>query len=152
MKKIFILIVIYLTFTINMFGQKISKEEAQILLDKAFTSLKNSDTTSFINLWMFDSSTSLADEKSFTSQDAKTIFNVIKVFLDTAFTTNMKIDEIEITKMSKELGAKYKIKAYFKYNQKTNYIKAVGFRVDYINRKWFFRFHPEYTTGFRTYN
>lgn len=149
MKKILILILFW-AFILNSFGQKISKEEAQILLDKAFTALKNSDSTSFLNLWVFDNSTNLADKKPFTAQDAQAEFKKIKVFLDTALMTNMKIDEIEINEMSKELGAKYKIKVYYKYNTQTNYIKAVGYRIDYINKKWVFRFHPEYTTGFRT--
>ncbi len=151
MKKVFILTAIFWTFAINMFGQEISQAEAQVLLDKAFTALKNSDTTSFLNLWMFDNATNDFDKEPFTTKDAKTVFNELKVFLDTALTTNMKIDEIEIFPYNGKFGAKYKIKAYYKYNPKTNYIKAVGYRIDYINQKWVFRFHPEYTTGIRTY-
>ncbi|MGZ4059093.1 MAG: hypothetical protein ACXVPU_08700 [Bacteroidia bacterium] len=151
MKRVFILGVIFWTFTINMSGQKISKEEAQVLLDKAFTALKNSDTTSFLDLWFFDNSTWFASDKPFTKQDARIVFKEIKVFLDTALTTNMKIDEIEITPYENEENVKGKIKAYYKYDSKTNYIKAVGYNIDYVNKKWVFRFHPEYTTGFRTY-
>jgi len=65
MKKILFLIVICWTITINLFGQKITKEEAQILLDKAFVSLKKSDTTSFLNLWLFDTSTTYFNKKPF---------------------------------------------------------------------------------------
>lgn len=150
MKKITTLIIILSAFTINTFAQKISKQEAQVLLDKAFTSLKNSDTTSFLNLWLFDNMNDPAEEKPFTIKDAKTTFTEIKVFLDTALVNNMRIDEVEITDMNKQFGATYKIKAYYKYNAKTHYIKAVGYRIDYINKKWVFRFHPEYTSGYRT--
>ena len=152
MKKVIVLFVICLAFTFNMSGQKISSEQAKVLFEKAFTSLKNSDTTAFINLWSFDNTIPLGNKKAFTKEDAKDVFKELKVFLDTALITQMEIDEIEITGSNKELGAKYKIKAYFKYNKETNYIKAVGFRIDYINKKWVFRFHPEYTTGFRTKN
>lgn len=150
MKKIFLLMFLW-TFTLNSFGQEISKAEAQILLDKAYTALKNSDTTAFLDLWLFDNSTWFGSDKPFTKQDAKTVFKEVKAFLDTALTTNMKIDEIEIFRWKNEKNVKGKIKAYYKYDSKTNYIKAVGYPVDYVNKKWVFRFHPEYTTGFRTH-
>ena len=149
--KVFILFVLFWTFTSKVFGQEISKAEAQVLLDKAFIALKNSDTTAFLDLWFFDKSTWFASDKPFTKQDAKTVFKEIKVFLDTALTSNMKIDEIEITPWQNEKNVKGKIKAYYKYDNKTNYIKAVGYNIGYVNKKWVFRFHPEYTTGFRSY-
>jgi hypothetical protein len=150
MKKTFILIFFW-TFALNSFGQEISKAEAQVLLDKAFTALKNSDTTAFLGLWLFDNSTWFGSDKPFSKQDAKTFFKEAKMFLDTALTTNMKIDEIEIFQWQNEKNVKGKIKAYYKYDTRTNYIKAVGYPVDYVNQKWVFRFHPEFTTGYRTY-
>jgi hypothetical protein len=149
MKKTLLLILLW-SFALGSFGQKMPKAEAEVLLDKAFTALKNSDTTAFLDLWLFDNSTWFGSDKPFTKQDAKVVFKELKVFLDTALTTNMQIDEVEIYQWKNEKNVKGKIKAYYKYDTKTNYIKAVGYPVDYINMKWVFRFHPEYTTGFRT--
>ena len=55
MKKTFILAVSLALLVGTLPGQTISKQEAQELLQKAITSLQNSDQGSFVNLWYLTS-------------------------------------------------------------------------------------------------
>jgi len=138
MKKIFILTTFCLTLTINTFGQKLTKKEAQQFFDKTLNYLKTGDTTSFVNLWYLDNTQRPYNGKVFTRQNVIEEFNGLKTFLDTALVKNLPFDEIETEKMS---NAFYKIKGWFKYNDK--YLKGYGFLVYFINNKWVFCYTTE---------
>ncbi len=145
MKKKFILVTICLTIVFDSFGQKISKKEAQQIFEKTLGYLKTNDTTSFVNLWHFDDTPRPYNKKVYTRRDAVEEFVELKSFLDIAITKNLPFDEIDIEKMDsfKEYNDKYKIKGWFKYDEKKKYYKDYGFLIYTVNGKWGFRFTTE---------
>jgi hypothetical protein len=152
MKKIITLTVICLTITLNSFGQKISKKEAQLILDKTLGYLKTNDTASFVNLWYFDETPRPYNKKVYKRQDAVEEFIALKSFLDTALTKSLPFDEIDVEKMDSydQYKVKYKIKAWFKYDDSKKYYKGYGFLIDNINGKWVFRFTAETSISYRS--
>lgn len=152
MKKIITLTAICLTITVNSFGQKISKKEAQQILEQTLGYLKANDTTSFVNLWHFDDTPRPYNKKVYTKRDAVEEFVELKSFLDTALTKNLPFDEIDVEKMDsyEKYKVKYKIKGWFKYDEKQKYYKGYGFLIDNINGKWGFRFTAETSTSYRS--
>ena len=152
MKKIFTLTAICLTITLNSFGQKIAKKEAQQILDKTLSYLKTNDTASFVNLWYFDDTPRPYNKKVYKRQDAVEEFIMLKSFLDTALTKNLPFDEIDVEKMDSydQYKVKYKIKAWFKYDDNKKYYKGYGFLIDNINGKWVFRFTGETSIAYRS--
>ena len=138
-----------LTFQLS-FGQKISKKEATQLLEKTITCFKTGDTTSFVNMWYLDKTGRPYDETVFTRQDAIQEFNELKVFLDSALTKNMTFDYVDVEKFDwVKYKVKYKIKAWFKYDDKRKYYKGYGVLIDFVDGKWFFRFTFEQSTSYR---
>lgn len=152
MKKIITLTALCLTITINSFGQKISKKEAQQILEKTLGYLKTNDTTSFVNLWHFDDTPRPYNKKIYTKRDAVEEFIELKSFLDTALTKNLPFDEIDVEKMDsyEKYKVKYKIKGWFKYDEKQKYYKGYGFLIDNFDGKWGFRFTAETSTSYRS--
>ncbi len=152
MKKIITLTAICLTMTVNLFGQKITKKEAQQILEKTLAYLKTNDTASFVNLWHFDDTPRPYNKKVYTKLDAVEEFIELKSFLDTALTKNLPFDEIDVEKMDsyEKYKVKYKIKGWFKYDEKQKYYKGYGFLIDNINGKWGFRFTAETSTSYRS--
>lgn len=152
MKKIITLTVICLTITLNSFGQKISKKEAQQILEKTLVYLRTNDTTSFINLWHFDDTPRPYNNKVYKRQDAVQEFIELKSFLDTALTKNLPFNEIDVEKMDSfdQYKVKYKIKGWFKYDDIKKYYKGYGFFIDNINGKWVFRFTGETSISYRS--
>jgi hypothetical protein len=152
MTKIFSfpLLGLLLTFQIS-FGQKMSKKEATSLLQKAITHLKNNDSTSFANMWYYDNTLRPFDNSLYTRKDAIEEFNELKIFLDTAITKNLAFDEVEIEnfKSSSKFKVKYKIKVWFKYDDKLHYYKGYGPLVDFIDGKWVFRFSGDQSISYR---
>lgn len=131
MKKIITAIFISILLLTTAHAQSISKKEAHELLEKAYSYLKTSDTTSFINLWQEENTA--ASKQKITSE-----FNFLREFLDTALTRNLKIDNVEIEKYNlKNTDTKYWIKAWFKYDEH-NY-KGFGFYVAYKSKRWVVR-------------
>ena len=126
-------------------GQTMTQKEARQILEKSIHFLKSSDTASFINLWQLDDSAWPYHKKAFTNQDVKENFMMLKTFLDTALTKNLKIDEIEIEKYDpkkkEEFLGDYNIKAWFKYNK--HYYKGLGFNVVFRENRWFIRYSPD---------
>lgn len=151
MKKLSTLIVC-LIITCNSFGQKLSKKEAQQILDKTLGYLKTNDTTSFVNLWHLDDTPRPYNKKVYTKQDAVEEFIELKSFLDTALTNNLPFDEIDVEKMEsyEKYKVKYKIKGWFKYDEKKKYYKGYGFLIDNINGRWGFRFTAETSISYRS--
>jgi hypothetical protein len=147
MKKIFT-IILSLSLTTTAWGQKLRKKQADHILQTALSSLKNGDSTAFVKLWYFDGTAAPYRQKPFTEQTAMFYFHYLKEFVDTALLCNLKIDELEISKVGAEQRAlnfgKYNIKAWFKYND--NYFKGFGFFLDYIDDKWVVRYIPDTST------
>ncbi|MCG3166598.1 MAG: hypothetical protein POELPBGB_02378 [Bacteroidia bacterium] len=147
MKNIFS-IIICLYFTITVYAQKPTKQEARQLFDNALTALKNSDPTSFANLWHLSNDMLVKRQKPFIADDVQAHYEEMKVFLDTALALNLTIDEIEISKESyldtiaKSSDFCY-IKMWFKYNK--HYLKGIGFNVIQIKDKWLVAFDPDYS-------
>ena len=125
MKKIFLPFVC-LALAVNLSGQTISQKEATELLKKSFNYLKNSDTASFVDLWYLDNTTNPPDKSAFDRQQLVQAFRELQQFL-----------VVPVFK------AKYKIKAYFKIDDKLTL--GYGFLLDYINGRWAFRWHGETT-------
>jgi hypothetical protein len=152
MKRTFILATICLCIAINSLGQKISKKEAQQILEKTLGYLKSNDTTSFVNLWHFDDTPKPYDKKIYTKRDAVEEFIELKSFLDTALTKNLTFDEIDVEKIQsyEKYKVKYKIKGWFKYDERRKYYKGYGFLIDNINGKWGFRFTAETSISYRS--
>ena len=141
-----------MTVTVNLFGQKISKKEARQILDKTFGYLKTNDTASFVSLWYLDDTPRPYNKKVYMRQNAVEEFIELKSFLDTALAKNLPFDEIDVEKMDsyEKYKVKYKIKGWFKYDEKQKYYKGYGFLIDYINGKWVFRFTAETSTSYRS--
>lgn len=152
MKKIITLLAFCLTIALNSFGQKINKKEAQQILEKTLGYLKTNDTTSFVSLWHFDETPRPYNKKVYTKRDAIEEFIELKSFLDTALVRNLPFDEIDVEKMSsyEKYKVKYKIKGWFKYDEKQKYYKGYGFLIDKINGKWCFRFAAETSISYRS--
>ena len=152
MKKIITLTAICLTITINSFGQKISKKEAQQILEKSLGYLKTNDTASFVNLWYFDETPRPYNKNIYSRRNAVEEFIMLKSFLDTALTKNLPFDEIDVEKLDSfdKYKVKYKIKGWFKYDEKKSYYKGYGFLIANINGKWVFRFTAETSTSYRS--
>ena len=149
MKKIFA--IACLLFIGNLQAQKISKKEAQKLLEKTIACLKSGDTTSFANLWNFDNTGRPYDKTVFTRQNAIQEFYELKMFLDTALVKSIPFDNVEVEdfKSWSKYKVKYKIKAWFKYDDGRRYYKGFGVLVDFIDNEWAFRFTFEQSTQFR---
>jgi hypothetical protein len=133
------------------FAQKISKKEAQQLLEKTITCLKTADTTAFANLWYIDDTGRPYDKSVFTRKHTVEEFNELKVFLDTALAKNWAFDYVDVDdfKSWSKYKVKYKIKAWYKYDEKLKYYKGFGVLVDFIEGKWAFRFTFEHSTSYR---
>ena len=146
MKKTILTIVLSVATIAFSYGQKIHKREARKLFEETMNDLRTSDTTDFIHLWYLDNSPSFYHPAPFTSKDAKSWYNQFQLFLDTAITRNLKIDEIEIEKpdTSEIAYAKYKIRVWYKYS--AHRYKGYGFLVDYVNGEWKYRFTPDTST------
>jgi len=145
------LISLTLVFQLS-FGQKISKKEATQLLEKTVASLKIGDTTAFASLWYLDNTGRPYDKSLFTRQDISEEFKELKVFLDTALSTNMKFDYVDVEDFSSfsKYKVKYKIKAWYLYDKKQKYYKGFGVLVDYIDNKWVYRFTFEHSINYRS--
>ena len=99
---------------------KINKKDAKSLLDKAFTCIKNSDTNSFVSMWLLDNSDWPYHKRPFNKRDIKSDFHELKIFLDTAITQNLKFDDVEIEKETTQemlQFGQYNIKAWFRYDK-----------------------------------
>ena len=136
-------------------AQKISKQEASYLLEKAVTCLKNNDTAAFVNLWYLDNSGRPYDNTAFTKKDIIGEFNELKLFLDTAIKNNLTFDYVEI-KDEKEISkhkanqfSSNKILAWYLYDAKRKYYKGFGVRSAFINKQWLFRFTMQYSISNR---
>jgi hypothetical protein len=152
MKTPFIFCFFLLAFAVHLPAQKISKAEAKQLLVKTLDCLKTNDTAAFVNMWYFDDTPRPYDKTIFAKQDAVEEFIELKKFLDTALTQNLPFDAIDVEKMSSfgKYKVKYKIKGWFKYDEKLKYYKGYGFLADYINKQWLFRFTVERSTSYRS--
>lgn len=148
MKKIFTIAIICLSLATATFGQKLKKKEATQILQTALTSLKNSDSATFVKLWYFDGTAAPYHQKPFTEKTAMSYFHYLREFVDTALTRNLNIDDIEISKVEADQQAlnfgKYNIRGWFKYTDK--YFKGFGFFLDYIDDKWVVRYIPDTAT------
>ena len=146
--------VFLLTFMFQIaFGQKISKKEAQQLLQNTLKYLKTGDTTAFANQWYFDNTGRPYNNKVFTRQDAVSEFYELKFFLDTALTQNLQFDEVEVENWVDawaKYKVKYKIKGWFLYDARRKYYKGYGVLVDFVDGKWLFRFTFEKSTSYRS--
>lgn len=148
MNKIITTTFICLLLVTTSYGQKLNKKQANQILQTALSSLKNSDSATFVKLWHFDGTAAPYHKTPFTEQSAITYFHYLREFVDTALTMNLKIDHIEIYKVDAEQSAlnfgKYNAKAWFKYNN--SYFKGFGFFLDYIDNKWLVRYIPDTST------
>ncbi|MEO6883587.1 MAG: hypothetical protein ABI199_06155 [Bacteroidia bacterium] len=126
-------------------GQTISKKDAKQFLEKAWSYLKTSDSTSFVKLWALDASAPKHKGRTFSSQDIIENFDMMKGYLDTALIENLKIDYIEVEKDNlKGTDSEYWIKAWFKYDEHD--YKGFGFYIAYKNSKWVVRDNPSTST------
>ena len=142
------LVSIFLFVALHISSQTLSKNEADKLLYKTLTYLKTNDTATFIGMWHLDGAKWPYHERAFDKRDVKEDFKELRKFLDTALTENYKIEDIEVEKQDKndkDYITAYKIKAWFKYNDDDTYTKGMGFNVDYINKKWCYRYSPDYS-------
>lgn len=136
-------------------AQKISKQEANALLEKAVTFLKNNDTAAFVNLWYLDNSVRPYDNTTFTKNDIIAEFNELKLFLDTAIKNNLSFDYIEIrdekdvSKHKANNVSSNKLLAWYLYDAKHKYYKGFGVRSIYMNNRWLFRFNMQYSISNR---
>jgi hypothetical protein len=148
MKTIFTTTIMLICVLTNASGQKLKKAQARQILETAITTLKTSDSAAFVRLWHIDGKPAPFHDNPFTEKSATTYFYYIREFVDTALTKNLKIDDVEVSKVCAEQQAlnfgKYNIKVWFKYTDK--YFKGFGFFVDYIDDKWVVRFIPETST------
>jgi hypothetical protein len=142
MKKICFQLVC-LTLAANMFGQTITQKEATELLKKSLNCLKTSDTASFVGLWYLDNAVRPPFNSMFDRQQLEQVFRELQQFLVVPLFRESSFDEIEFEEMPSFFQARYKIKAYFKIDNKLTL--GYGFLLDYINGKWAFRGHGETT-------
>jgi hypothetical protein len=148
MKTIFTTAIALFCILTNVHGQKIRKAQARQILETAINCLKTSDSLSFVKLWYFDCRPAPGHDHPFTERSVMLYFHYLREFVDTALIRNLKIEEIEISKVSQEQResgfGRYNIKVWFKYTDK--YFKGFGFFVDYINNKWVVRDIPDTST------
>jgi hypothetical protein len=148
MKKLIASLLATVFISANGSGQQLKKAQARQILETAITSLRTSDTTAFLNLWHFDGKPAPYHEIPFTRKTALEYFHYMREFLDTALTRDLKIYEMELTKVGVEQQAlnfgKYNIRAWFRYTDK--YFKGFGFFIDYIEDKWMVRYIPDTST------
>ncbi len=127
----------------NLLGQVVSTNEAKEIFQKTVSYLKSSDTSSFVNLWYLDNTGNPHDNTIFDKQQLIQEFKDLQLFLTIPLVKDLPFETIEISEMPAALKAKCKIKAYFKIDDKLSL--AYGFLVDYINGKWYLRWHGETT-------
>jgi len=148
MRKLFTTTIAIICILTNVHGQKLKKAQAKKIIEISINCLKTSDSSSFVRLWYFDGKPAPYHDNPFTEKSAMLYFHYIKEFIDSALINNLRIDDIEVSKVNSEQRAlnfgKYNIKVWFKYND--NYFKGFGFFVDYIDEKWLVRYIPDTST------
>ena len=146
MKKAFIGFAICFIVNSNLFSQSISKTEASEIFQKTLNSLTSNDTASFIDLWYVDNTAPLFNKnKPYGKPAIIEEFKNLQSFLVVPLVKKMPFERIEITETNGPLLSKYKIKAYFKIDDHLQL--GYGFLVDYIDNKWFLRWHGETTVS-----
>lgn len=143
MKKILIISAICLIAVGNVLSQTITQRQALDLIKKTFISLKKSDVDSFVDLWYLDNTGNPHDNTVFDRNQLVRNFEDLQLFLTVPIVKNLPFEKVEVSEMPGVFKAKYKIKAYFKIDNKLSL--AYGFLADYINEKWVFRWHGETT-------
>src|SRR5688572_24287039 len=145
MKRTFTITITLICVLTNASGQGLKRAQARQILETAITTLKTSDSAAFVRLWHIDSKPAPFHDNPFTEKTATTYFHYLREFIDTALTKNLKIDDIEVSKVDAVQQAqnfgKYNIKVWFKYSDK--YYKGFGFFVDYIDDRWVVRYIPD---------
>ena len=148
MKRTFTITIILFCFLTTASAQKIKKAEARRILETAIATLKSSDSASFVHLWFIDGKPAPFHNNPFTGKTAMSYFYYLREFVDTALINNLKIYDIEVSRLNAVQQAqnfgKYNIKVWFRYSDK--YYKGFGFFVDYINEKWVVRYIPDTST------
>ncbi|MBI2723342.1 MAG: hypothetical protein HYX39_14305 [Bacteroidetes bacterium] len=139
---------IYLALAVLIIGhslsaQKLTKKEAKQLIETSLNYLKTDDSVSFVKMWYFDDTPRQATKQPFKNHAAYESYRELKRFLDTAITKNLPIVDMDIEKMDSDSGYTYKIKGWFKYDEKRAYYKGYGFLLGYYENRWAFRFYPE---------
>lgn len=126
-------------------AQNMGKKQAREIFEKAVVYLKVADEKNFIDLFSI-STPSTSNLVPLTVPEIRDHYTDMRLFLDTALKNNIQIDEVFCEKLgaaeAKELGAKWKIGAMFRYSDV--YRKGLSFYVDKESGKWKLRSAPDY--------
>jgi len=128
----------------SIWAQTITQKEAREIFQQTVYALNSSDTASFISLWHLDDSKPWFNRnREYTENDIVEEFKNLRSFLVVPLVKQLPFERIEITAMGSSFQNTYKIKAYFKIDDKLQL--GYGFLTDYVQGRWALRWSGETT-------
>ena len=125
-------------------SQAITQNDARKIFEQTVNALNSQDTSSFIALWHLDDSKPWINRnREHTENDVIEDYKDLQNFLVVPLAKKLPFERIEITEMGAGYNNLYKIKAYFKIDNRLQL--GYGFLTEYIGGRWALRWHGETT-------